>query len=397
MGGHRALTNGVAYANGQTIGGILYVDRRDLVGAPNIAVEHGSLGRIFYNTKSQRWYTAQGQDVTQFVRVMSRFHFLDPEEVEGYPKYFWPTIGTVNPPLQSYHLDAQRWVRVTAFLDSDGASLSVPLMINDYPLCDPSMPPALVCVRGNYSTTDRVTAPGASGVQWTDVGALFRPNGGTSTSSQTTRAVLKPASEPVPHWVLLISTLGGSSPPQTTINVCVDMLSNMTGGPDTQTSEVGSSGVAGHYQIWNMWPTQGFQAATNRNNYNEKRHQFGAIDVAAASGSGSLFMTTGAGAGTSAGTSDFGTSDNDMPAVVVHGHTELNTSVASLTSSNWKPETWGMGVPATLHASVDRSKLFQTSVEKDTTSGKWKVNVVNFATTSPTHDRTFFAWAWGRS
>lgn len=352
----------------------------------------------------------------QHVSPMYPFGRVDSDAVKGKPLHVWDFIQAagLNIPtsssIASHHLDCRRWLRVATYLSTVEGFIEIPLLdANNVPWLSPERPWNVVCRWCSTNTSDNVTTPGANDLDWTEAQVCVRPgaNVGHANENYSVEWSLHPVTKPVPHWLLRVGlTRNNSLGTEFTGNrtVLIDIVGTGYGLHSSASREV-SGGVGVHWKATLMWTQQGFLTTPSLSAFNERKLGVGvvhAINKPDLSSPGTIYLTTGVNEGLSSGTALF----TELPMVQVFGHAVLGVDVSNNASTNWRPQSWGMGVrrPSQGLGSPDfnRSRAYFTRVRKDSVSGHYRVQVFNVGsqgtTETPTaaFDRTFFVYALGK-
>jgi len=327
---------------------------------------------------SGAWIAARNIRFIQWEPATISEQLQIPESVAGRSVGVVPMlkIGT-TPSAFSFHSDGLRLVRTVAFLDFDGddARAEIPLIDADgRPWIGPEVP-CMMVVRKNDSATDRVSNPSADDVGWTEEGCSFRPGVPTINtgipSANLIHAYLKPAADPVPHWVLRVTHAGDTQTSSNKMNVLIDLLGQGYGAHATSSRENGSSGVVGHWKTNLVWTQQGFNATPNHTAFSERSFAMHAVDVANDPGVSATvtYLTSDS---TSTGTEQF--SELPMCDVVADA---TNGSFNTAAETTWKNETWGMGIQDARSGISTSVKMYLSTVEFDSVASRFKVSIFN--------------------
>jgi hypothetical protein len=214
---------------------------------------------------------------------------------------------------------------------------------------------------------------------------------------------LHPAQNPVPHWLLRIGIVKNNSTIITgNRTVLVDLIGT---GYGLHASNNREQATGPHWKATLMWTQQGFLTTPNRTAYNERKLGIGVIHVAndpPGAAPGTLYLTTGANEGLSTGTALF----TDLPVVQVFGHKTLGVDVSNNVSTNWIPQSWGMGVQrpsATSAADPARTRAYFSVIRKEAASGHYRVLVYNTGwigigafVANAAFNRTYFVYSLGK-
>lgn len=332
--------------------------------------------------------------------VSPKFTYALPTALDVKPAFLWPRVATGGP-VASYFTDSRRWVRVTCFINRSGGFLEIPLLDTDgIPFLGPSIPPPFF-VRKHDLSTDRVTAPATSGIQWDDIGCYHRQGAGCSgATAMVVVTDVFPKLDPVPHWVLRVQSLSNQTS-SSKVNVLVDFFGQAFSAHSSATVEVGSGGAAGHYKVELMWGQQAFMAAGDRAALNTRLFHRGAVHINDGA-TGTIYLTTGANQGLSTGTNPYGTDGDDLPCVVVFGNSTTGSDVTGAASSTWEPETWGLGLASDVPSgATGREKIYNSALYWEGATSRYRLDITNefYIPGGPrdaTKDRTFFPFAFGR-
>jgi hypothetical protein len=209
--------------------------------------------------------------------------------------------------------------------------------------------------------------------------------------------------DPVPHWAIRVAPYVSSGGFGSSITVRFDLLG--TGGHTHSSSsrESGSAGVAGHWKVRLPWTQQAFNSVGSASVLAERAYGLGAIDATndpTGATAATLYLTTGAGAGTVLGTQLFG-SELPMVFVLAHQLSGAANLVATAAENTWIPESHGC-MWSNNNYSNETSELnsFDTTVEYDLAFAQPMVLVRNCSDSGggpdATLDRTYFVYAIGK-
>jgi len=253
--------------------------------------------------------------------------------------------------------------------------------------------------RTSGTASDRVNDPSITGVRWLDTGCHFRPGVATENDGlgyKHVHAYLKPAADPVPHWVLRITNWSTSGTSQ--VNVLVDLVGQGYGLHAATSREEGSSGTVGHWETSLLWTPQGFNATPSATAFNDRTMSMHALDVpntAAIPVFTTIYLTDD---GTATGADLF----SELPLCDVVGDATIG-SFNTGTETSWENETWGLGIGDSLTNAVATEKQYSSEIVLDVTSSKFRLNVWNVGgrsngtgTSDTAKDRSFRAYSIGK-
>lgn len=298
-----------------------------------------------------------------------------PESIAGRALHMLPRMKSgSSPTVFSFHSDGLRLVRTAVFLEFYGeeARAEIPLIDTDgRPWVAPEIP-CMMTVRFHHSTTDRVSNPSANDIAWSDVGCSFRPGVSTVTLGITRgliHAYLKPAADPVPHWVLRITFAGDSQTSGRDMTILVDLLGQGYGPHASSSREEGTSGTFGHWKTSLVWGQQGFNATPNHTSFNDREFAMHAVDVPNSQTATTIYLTSDS---TSTGTELFG----ELPMCDVLGDATIG-SYNTGTETSWENETWGLGVLFARTGISTSDKMYSSTVVFDSTASRFRVDILN--------------------
>ena len=348
------------------------------------------------------WVAARNIRWVQWEPDPIRDQLTIPDKLAGRAAAVLPMMKTgTTPSAFSFHNDGLRFVRTVVFLEQDGedGAIDIPLIDTDgRPWIGPEVP-AMMSVRITGGTaSDRVNDPAIVGVGWSDGGCHFRPGVATHNDLgyKHIHAYLKPAADPVPHWVLRITNWSTSGTSQ--VNVLVDLVGQGYGTHAATSREEGVSGTVGHWETSLLWTPQGFNATPSATAFNDRTMSMHALDVpntAATPVFTSIYLTDD---GTVTGADLF----SELPLCDVLGDATIG-SFNTATETSWENETWGLGVIDSLTDAVATEKQYHSSVSLEVTTLKFRLDIFNVGgrsngtgTNDTAKDRSFRVYSIGK-
>jgi hypothetical protein len=247
-----------------------------------------------------------------------------------------------------------------------------------------------------YAVGDNVTNPEAA--SWFDIYTMWPEilNGGGGVPYYCTAAWLSPARDPSPHWVLNVHTRDGGAHGNFTV-----MMDTIGPGPgvwddiSTATITNGSAGVHGYHRLKLPWSVShlDFKDTVTSAALEDPQLFEGALDVAGAYATGSLYVTSGGAAGGAAVLNS-----SDIPAVRVLGDGTLGAYRNLALPTTWNPQSLGLGFD---HQGVvtnyqNTNYRYHSELDWDAGNSRWRIQITNEGIATPANDRTFYAYAIGR-